>query len=52
MQWDACEGRSCIKESDMERYAELRNQYSRFFYRGFEVEKTPTELKITYHFEI
>ena len=36
----------------MERYAELRNQYSRFFYRGFEVEKTPTELKITYHFEI
>lgn len=42
----------CIKESDMERYAELRNQYSRFFYRGFEVEKTPTELKITYHFEI
>lgn len=36
----------------MERYAELRNQYSRFYYRGFEVEKTPTELKITYHFEI
>lgn len=36
----------------MERYVELRNQYSRFFYRGFEVEKTPTELKITYHFEI
>ena len=46
MQWAACEGRSCIKESDMERYAELRNQYSRFFYRGFEVEKTPLELKI------
>ena len=52
MQWAACQGRSCIKESDMERYAELRNQYSRFFYRGFEVEKTPLELKITYHFEI
>ena len=45
-------GGICIKEFDMERYAELRNQYSRFLYRGFEVEKTPTELKITYHFEI
>ena len=36
----------------MERYLKFREEYSRFFYRGYDVEETLNELKITYTFEI
>ena len=31
----------------MERYLKFREEYSRFFYRGYDVEETLNELKIT-----
>ncbi len=36
----------------MERYLKFRKEYPRFFYRGYDVEETLNELKITYTFEI
>ena len=36
----------------MERYLKFREEYPRFFYRGYDVEETLNELKITYTFEI
>lgn len=36
----------------MERYLKFREEYSRFFYRDYDVEETLNELKITYTFEI
>ncbi|MGN0371714.1 MAG: hypothetical protein ACI4F3_02755 [Enterocloster sp.] len=36
----------------MEQYRKLREQYPRFFYRGYEIEEDAQELKITYRFEI
>ena len=36
----------------MERYLKFREEYPRFFYRGYDVEETLDELKITYTFEI
>lgn len=36
----------------MEKYQELRRQYSRFEYSGFDVEEDAKELRVTYHFEI
>ena len=36
----------------MEQYRKLRNQYPRFFYRGYDAEWEEEALNITYHFEI
>ena len=36
----------------MERYLKFREEYSRFFYRGYDVEETLNELKITYTFDV
>lgn len=36
----------------MERYLKFREEYPRFFYRGYDIEETLNELKITYTFEI
>lgn len=36
----------------MEQYLKLREQYPRFFYRGYEIEENETELTFTYSFEI
>ena len=36
----------------MESYLKFREEYSRFFYRDYDVEETLNELKITYTFEI
>ena len=35
----------------MERYLKFREEYPRFFYRGYDIEETLNELKITYTFE-
>lgn len=36
----------------METYLKLREQYPRFFYRGYKIEESKKELKLTYSFEI
>lgn len=33
-------------------YTELRNQYPVFTYSGFDIQKTPEDLTVTYHFNI
>ena len=36
----------------MERYLKFRKEYPHFFYRGYSIEETLNELKLTYTFEI
>lgn len=36
----------------MEKYLKLREKYSEFLYKGYDIEKNGEETKVTYHFEI
>lgn len=50
----ACAADLCCvqKEVLMEQYQKLRKEFPRFFYRGYKIEETASEWKVTYGFEI